>query len=663
MLLLVIILLILIFLLIFYYLYNIYKKRTNNIIKQNNYLTLSQDVTYPNYVYVIIDIVIQDLDISDEIPYGYTGIGFIGKEYNNYSQPYIPSGEPGATGLYRPSNDVQEDIGGNTIWLLAKYAYLPINSPIPVLTAIQSVYWGNWLSGWNVNIPNGFIAAKNSPKTSNIGNVPQGAFSGLPGTTFTCSRQGLCVQYKPLNTLSSFISSVAISTDTTSKVSSTSAYINGQYTSISKYISPIQDIHQSCGGNYYYMVWGETTKPITLPSGWYNISTSGTFYLGVTNQTLAVTDSSYINKDYPFKNLWYYRPLTNSLSSIAYKTSISFSDTECNYSIITVNSNVYKSGELIWPKSLMYFPGCNFYGQVSILKSGILNPLKASTIPTTWSVLNKSVPSLPYTGNINTGWYCFTTLNGQYIVWIDENMNIQMQSKTIDPSLNITRWYYSTDKRISTIIKDKKYYWPKITVPINNGLNNDWNDIVIKLTSDYSKSGTWDIFTINSNDPVWTYKPNGFGNNTVFLRHSYLSEQSVYIVFNSSVIKTVMYPSPESIFDILSTVNIIYLPAPSLPSINTGNYVFEIQKDNKCLTSSGNWSECNINNAWKYDSNLGTIKSYQNNNVCIYSKLDSNCEGDTNLATGDCGLATKFIISKDGKLYDTKCQICYSPKL
>lgn len=665
MILLVLILLMSFLLLIYYFFHKNTKNTTRNNIFMKTNQTLSRSITLPNYVYAIIDVVIQNIDKSSVIPYGYTGIGFMGRGYNNYIKPYIPPGQSGTIGFSQSGNDVQESIGGDTIWLLAKYAYLPIDASVPVLTAIQSVYWGYWVTGWVPDVPRGYVAANNSPNTPSVGSgIPKGGFSGLTDTKFACSQQGLCLEFTPLSIASTFVSTIAIGTSSTPTMTTGSTYINGQLTHIDKAIYPLQDIHQSCGGNYYYIVWGENNKPITLNSGWYNISINDTYYLGVTNQTLAVTNSSYINTNYPFKNLWYYDNLNNSLSSIAYKTSITLSSTECSQGItVTVDTNSYKYGELIWPRTLMYFPGCNLYGKVGTLKSGTLNLLTTSTIPSNWSVSNKIKPSLPYKDIAVSGWYSFITLDGQNVVWIDENMNIKTQNISIDPSLNITRWYYSTDKRISTIIKSQKYYWPILSIPINDGINNDWNNINIKLTSDYSKSGTWNIFTINSNDTAWTYKPNGFGNNTVFLQHIHPSGQSIYIVFYLSMIKTVMYPSPDSILDILSTVNSIYLSAPILTSIHTGNYVFEIPRDNKCLTSTGTWGECNMDNAWKYDATLGIIKSYNDNNICLYSNLDSNCEGNMNLAIGTCNLATKFIVSEDGRLYDTKCQICYSPKL
>jgi len=200
---------------------------------------MSITVSYLGQKYLaIVDVMVTDWENFDNVPADYTGLAWGGTP----TSPFIPN----VMGERVLGNNVNVGLWGSTyttIWV--KYDLVPVGSDQPVLVDYGVFHWPYW----NVSCPLGWQPA-NGTSDGNQGALTTGEI--IMGD---CWRNGLCVQYAPMNQTETFITNVGLS-NTGSEEAACPALgeANLGYWPIQ---ADSYDIHKGCGDNrWVYLCYG-----------------------------------------------------------------------------------------------------------------------------------------------------------------------------------------------------------------------------------------------------------------------------------------------------------------------------------------------------------------------------------------------------------------------
>lgn len=419
----------------------------------------------------------------------------------------------------------------------------------------------------------------------------------------------------------------------------------------------------ACSGTSWYVT------PVTLPpspstSGFYTILYN-TFSMTITQPTtgiiLGITDNTYTSTLYPPADIFYYDNSKNSISSIAYKVSITSPNMCPTAGIYGVGNIGYtiKGKITLGTNGNIYSNDCGYFMIPKTTESGVINPIIGTTDAGKFTIVSLAKPTLPVGKSIpKNKWYTFSLRNGN-VIWIDTNNNI-----ISSPPGNGKQWFWDSNNNISTIINGKQLYWPDI--PLQSlDINNDWSVISNFKLIDIPCTG-WTLNQVDLSNPIWKFKPSNLNDTTTFFQN----HKGSYLVFNflNQLPTLSLYPYPGAIYDILSTINVVPVPFPPqpFPLYQSGTYYLQNQS-RQCLTDSGIFDTCNYENSWYYDSYSGSLISIKSGNY-LYNNLNPNtCEGDPNLLIGPWKTGhTKLAISHDNvtnsdRIFDQTCSICYDP--
>ena len=214
---------------------------------QNNIQTAAMDVAGntgltttavsflgPKYL-AIVDVMVTDRGNFDNVPSDYTGLAWGG----TCTSPFIP----GAIGTRVLGNDVNVGIGGTTTTVWVKYDFVPVGSNQQVLVDYGVFHWPYW----NPYCPEGW------QRTNGTSSGMQGALT--TGTEGDCYRNGLCVQYLPMNQTDSFITNVGLSYTGGSEAACPAlGEANGGYWPMQ---ADTYDIHKGCEDDrWIYLCYG-----------------------------------------------------------------------------------------------------------------------------------------------------------------------------------------------------------------------------------------------------------------------------------------------------------------------------------------------------------------------------------------------------------------------
>ena len=197
----------------------------------------------PKYL-AIVDVMVTDHGNFDNVPSDYTGLAYD----ETCTNPYIP----GVIGQRVWSNDVNEGIGGTTTTVWVKYDFVPVGSNRPVLVDYGAFHWPYW----NVDCPSGWQTANGTSASI------QGALTTQ--TEGDCYRIGLCVHYLPMNQTDTFITNVGLSKTGGSEGNCPAwGEANEGYWPMQ---ADVQDIHQGCGGRFWYLCYGRGKAQPPMPT-------------------------------------------------------------------------------------------------------------------------------------------------------------------------------------------------------------------------------------------------------------------------------------------------------------------------------------------------------------------------------------------------------------
>lgn len=173
-------------------------------------------------VLAIVDVM--TLNDNEEVPEGFTGVGF-----STCTEPYLSD----ITGTWTAPSDVNIGIGGDTKYIWVKYEKLPVDSRTPVLVDVEVRHWPYWCP----DCPEGWELA--GPLTT--------------GTELDCWRNGLNVKYLPLAETDSLVATLCLSITEYGHLNSCpdSTFVCDSY--VPRELSPL-DIHKGCGDDYYVYI-------------------------------------------------------------------------------------------------------------------------------------------------------------------------------------------------------------------------------------------------------------------------------------------------------------------------------------------------------------------------------------------------------------------------
>lgn len=419
----------------------------------------------------------------------------------------------------------------------------------------------------------------------------------------------------------------------------------------------------ACSGTPWYV------SPVTLPpnpsnSGFYTI-TYNTYPFVVTQPstglTLGIVDKYYTSNLYPPSNIFYYDACKNIISSTAYKVSITSPSTCITSGVYSIGNIGYltKGNIILGNNGHIYSVDCGYFMTPKFTDPINISPIIGNITAAKFTISSISSPTLPTGKTITKNqWYTFVLSNNN-VVWIDSNKNIISSP----PGLG-KQWFWDSNNNISTIINGKQFYWPDIPIP-STGINNDWTTISTFKLIDTPSTG-WSLNQVDLSNPVWTFKPSNLNASTTFFKNL----KGSYLVFNflNQLPTLSLYPSPTSVYDLLSTINVIpvLFPPQPFPIYQTGSYYLQ-NSSKQCLTDAGLFDTCNYQNSWYFDSISGTLLSNKSG-YYLYNNLNPiTCEGDPNLLIGPSSSGhTKLAISHDSatnsdRIFDQTCSICYDP--
>jgi len=209
------------------------------------------DSLQPRYL-AIVDVYVTNRSSNEITPpyydYNYTGVTSR-TWFSGASQICTVPYKLGDTGSKVFPSDINQDIGGDNVYIWVKYDWVAPTDATPVLVGIQASHWPDW----NVNCPAGWEAAH-----GDIG----GALTTKSDND--CNRVGLCVRYAPMNETDTFITNLSL-------------YNGSNYSPANLSVCPanrgywpmtpdLYDIHTGCGGNFMFLAYNQARKWPVMPT-------------------------------------------------------------------------------------------------------------------------------------------------------------------------------------------------------------------------------------------------------------------------------------------------------------------------------------------------------------------------------------------------------------
>lgn len=428
-------------------------------------------------------------------------------------------------------------------------------------------------------------------------------------------------------------------------------------------------VDSSCSSRWNF----SSASASRISSGFYTFDYGNSHELGLPLVGIGVIDTTVESIKAIASTLWYYDSDNGVLYNWGWKSSMVIPN--CTDPAGVAMNGWNGSPITIDAGGTIYSTVCSKFISPTGLTAGSADGLYLLPSPAyTMSAVAQPTPTLPVIGAVQTNTmlkfllgYTSTLQNQELYLSVDSNHNLIADAGT---GTNSIHWTYGGDKSLSLKLQDGTTVYLS-DLPGNQGIRSD--GIVVSGGLVGTTPAAWSVPKIDYSPTIWPFPDPSvqgpaslneyWGADSSFL---YNDATQQYLTFRwNSTTNTIdstiaLYPSPQSLSDILCSINVSYvnLPPQSIPS---GLYYLQTPDGGKCLRADLTMGGCDYSEAaWNYDATAGSLGAVKGGQ-CLASSLDQSCAGDGHLTTSSCSQPDAFVLGTNGEFFLDRCSTCYAP--